>query len=72
MADQTIAGFSAPNSLTGIRPVGSERAGRHAGSNAGAAPQNEGGKYQVRGHINVAHGNFDADAPRGTYLDILV
>jgi hypothetical protein len=73
MADNSIAGFGTPGPISGIRPIGADRPGRQSSTNSGGTlEQGEGGKYSVKGHINVAHGNFDSGAPRGTYLDILV
>ena len=74
MADNAIGGFGgAAGPVSGVRPVGADRPGRQSGAGSGGTlEQGDGGKYSVRGHINVAHGNFDSSAPRGTYLDILV
>lgn len=73
MADGTIRGFGTPGAISGVRPVGADRPGRQSNAGAGATlEEGPGGKYSVKGHINVAHGNFDGNAPRGTYLDILV
>jgi hypothetical protein len=73
MADGSIRGFGTPGSVPGVRPAGADRPGRQSNAGTGAAsPEPTGGKYIVKGHIDVAHGNFDSNAPRGTYLDILV
>jgi len=67
-----IAGLgTGRTATTGLNPRGDGRrtpSARFLDPNGTA----EGGKYPVQGKIDLAHGEFDFNAPRGTYLDILV
>ncbi len=62
--NQIVPGFD------GVRPASAEGRRVAAPTTGGGGDRREGG-FEFRGKVNL-RGPFDADAPRGTYLDILV